>query len=194
MYVNIGQFSTLKEAELYTMKFAYDFADVKPYFGYHPLFEKEEVTIEDIPNVFTWDDVSRPISITCPVLDQKGIEENKKIAERRLLNKQNRENGMEDTRIMVKVLLNVNLGDLGEAIQSHLENEVSVIDGVGNDGTSTYNIDEVDVKVESTGQIEATFYLERESGKFASVDDLRSEIENQLGTNLTVEVPFEIQA
>ena len=192
--IKLGEFANLKEAEIYAIKFAIDFGDVMPFFGYHLLFEKEGLTIEDIPTVFNWDETPRDIKISCPVIDPKVIEANKMMAERRLLNKQNRENGMEDTRIMVKVLLNINLGDLNEAIQSHLENEVAVIDGCGNDGNSTYNVDEVDVKVESTGQIEATFYLERESGKFVSAEDLRSEIENQLGSNLAVEVPFEITA
>jgi hypothetical protein len=188
----VGEFQTLKEAELYAIKFAQGFGDVKPFYGYHPLFEKEDLTIEDIPMVFTWDEGSRPIQIKCPRVDKKVLQESKERAQRRLLEKEARLNGKEDTRIMVKVLLNINLNDLNEALASHLENEVSVIDGVGADGDSTYNVDEVDVKVESTGAIEATFYLERESGKFASADDLRAEIVNQIGANATVEIPIEL--
>ena len=190
--VLLGEFQTLKEAELYAIKFAQSFGDVKSFYGYHPLFEKEDLTIEDIPTVFTWDEGSRPIQIKCPRVDKKVLEESKERAKRRLLEKEARLNGKEDTRIMVKVLLNINLNDLNEALASHLENEVSVIDGVGADGESTYNVDEVDVKVESTGAIEATFYLERESGKFASADDLRAEIVNQIGANATVEIPIEL--
>ena len=190
--VLLGEFQTLKEAELYAIKFAQSFGDVKSFYGYHPLFEKEDLTIEDIPTVFTWDGGSRPIQIKCPRVDKKVLEESKERAKRRLLEKEARLNGKEDTRIMVKVLLNINLNDLNEALASHLENEVSVIDGVGANGDSTYNVDEVDVKVESTGAIEATFYLERESGKFASADELREEIINQIGANSTVEIPLEL--
>lgn len=190
--IKLGEFQKLKDAELYAIKFALDFGNVKPFYGYHPLFEKEGLTIEDIPMVFNWDDSTRPIQIKCPVVDKSVIQENKERAKRRLLEKEARLNGKEDTRIMVKVLLNINLNDLNEALASHLENEVSVIDGVGADGESTYNVDEVDVKVKSTGAIEATFYLERESGKFASADDLRAEIVNQIGANATVEIPIEL--
>ena len=93
---------------------------------------------------------------------------------------------------MVKVLLNVDLNAIQESIQSHLESEVSTVENVGADGDSVYNVDEVDVSVKSTGEIEATFYLERESGKFASADDLRSEIVNQLGSSNSVEIPIEV--
>lgn len=188
----LGEFQTLREAELYTIKFAQSFGDVKSFYGYHPLFEKEDLTIEDIPTVFTWDGGSRPIQIKCPRIDKKILEENKEKAKRRLLEKEARLNGKEDTRIMVKVLLNVDLNAIQESIQSHLESEVSTVENVGADGTSVYNVDEVDVSVKSTGEIEATFYLERESGKFASADDLRGEIVNQLGNNNSVEIPIEV--
>jgi hypothetical protein len=187
--VKLGEFERLQDAELYAIKFALDFGDVKSFYGYHPLFEKENITIEDIPTVFTWDGGSRPIQIKCPTVDKKVIEENKEKAKRRLLSKQN---GEEDTRIMVKVLLNVDLNAIQESIQSHLESEVSTVENVGADGDSVYNVDEVDVLVKSTGEIEATFYLERESGKFASTDDLRSEIVNQLGSSNSVEIPIEV--
>jgi len=194
LIVNIllGEFQTLREAELYAIKFAQSFGDVKSFYGYHPLFEKEDLTIEDIPTVFTWDGGSRPIEIKCPRVDKKILQENKEKAERRLLEKEARLNGKEDTRIMVKVLLNVDLNAIQESIQSHLESEVSTVENVGADGDSVYNVDEVDVSVKSTGEIEATFYLERESGKFASADDLRSEIVNQLGSSNSVEIPIEV--
>ena len=93
---------------------------------------------------------------------------------------------------MVKVLLNVNLSELEESIANYLQDEVDSVDGVGADGDSVYNVDEVQVKVESTGQIEATFYLERESGKFASADELGDSILTQLGERGSVEVPIEV--
>lgn len=189
MNIKLGEFQRLQDAELYTIKFALDFGNVKPFYGYHPLFEKKNITIEDIPSVFTWDDVSRPIQIKCPTVDKKLIEQNKEKVKRRLLSKQN---GEEDTRIMVKVLLNVDLNAIQESIQSHLQNEVSTVENVGADGDSIYNVDDVEVSVKSTGEIEATFYLERESGKFASADDLRSEIVNQLGSSNSVEIPIEV--
>ena len=187
--IKLGEFQRLQDAELYAIKFALDFGDVKPFYGYHPLFEKENITIEDIPSVFTWDDGNRPIQIKCPTVDKKVIEENKEKAKRRLLSKAS---GEEDTRIMVKVLLNVDLNDIQESIQNHLQSELSTIDNVGADGDSVYNVDDVEVLVKSTGEIEATFYLERESGKFASADDLRSEIVNQLGSSNSVEIPIEV--
>jgi hypothetical protein len=88
--------------------------------------------------------------------------------------------------------MNVNLTDLEASIADYLQGEVDSVDGVGADGESVYNVDEVQVKVESTGQIEATFYLERESGKFASADELGDSIMTQLGSHGAVEVPIEM--
>jgi len=191
--ISFGQFEKLNEAQKYAVKIALDFAKTYPRYGAHKLFDNEEVRIDMLPVRFTQgSDEPEAIRIPFIEVDKKAIEENKERAKRRLLEKEARLNGKEDTRIMVKVLLNINLNDLNEALANHLQNEVSVIDGVGADGDSTYNVDEVGVKVESTGAIEATFYLERESGKFASADDLREEIINQIGANSTVEIPLEL--
>ncbi len=189
--IKIGEFEKLQDAELYAIKFALDFGDVAHYFGYHPLFEKEGITIEDIPNVFTWEQVARPIQISCPKVNKKAIEKNIGETKRRLELREKIKNGGEDTRIMVKVLLNVDLGDLGQAISDKLLEEVSTVDGVGANGDSVYNVDDVVVDVKNTGEVEATFYLERESGKFTSADELRENIVNSI-RSIDVELPITV--
>lgn len=189
--IELGEFQGLQDAELFTIKFALAFGNVKPYFGYHPLFEKENITIEDIPSVFNWDDEIVHLQMKCPTVDKKILEQNKEETRRRLELREKIKNGGEDTRIMVKVLLNVDLGDLAEAIQNKLSEEIDQIDAVGADGTSIYNVDDVVVDVKNTGEVEATFYLERESGKFASADELRQSIADSIG-DTEIELPITV--
>jgi hypothetical protein len=87
--------------------------------------------------------------------------------------------------------MNIDLKDLEEVIAEYLRSEISTVDSVGADSESVYNVDDVEVTVESTGAIEATFYLERESGKFASTDDLLDGIVTQLNSS-SVDVPIEV--
>jgi hypothetical protein len=201
--VQVAQFAKLKDAEKYAIKLALEMADIYSTYSYNEIFTKEKnLRIENltlIKQIVTKDDqgtkveyVASDLNIKNIDLDTSSIESKRQ--ERLLRNKQRQERlqGGEDTRIMVKVLMNVNLTDLEASIADYLQGEVDSVDGVGADGESVYNVDEVQVKVESTGQIEATFYLERESGKFASADELGDSIMTQLGSHGAVEVPIEM--
>jgi hypothetical protein len=201
--VQVAQFAKLKDAEKYAIKLAFEMADIYSTYSYNEIFTREEnLRIENltlIKQIITKDDQGSKVEYVASDLNIKNIDldtssiESKRI-ERTLRNKQReaRLQGGEDTRIMVKVLMNVNLTDLEASIADYLQGEVDSVDGVGADGESIYNVDEVQVKVESTGQIEATFYLERESGKFASADELSDSIMTQLGSHGAVEVPIEM--
>ena len=196
----VGQFVKLKEAEKCAIKAAIKMRYVRNAYNYSAVLAERQVRIDEVP-LFTvepdtqtkeyvegkleWD-------LGVPVLDMSGVQSKKQERLDREEKRKARLAGGEDTRIMVKILMNVDLQNLEESIADYLQGEVDTIDGVGADSDSTYNVDEVQVKVESTGQIEATFYLERESGKFAGKDELTDALIDQLGSNGTVEVPIEI--
>jgi len=196
----IGQFAKLKDAEKRAIQAAIKMRYVRSAYNYSKVLTERQVRIDEVP-LFTlipdpqtkeyvegkmeWD-------LDVPVLDMSGVQSKKQEKLDREEKRKVRLAGGEDTRIMVKILMNVDLQNLEESIADYLQGEVDTIDGVGADSDSTYNVDEVTVKVESTGQIEATFYLERESGKFAGKDELTDALMDQLGKNSTVEVPIEI--
>ena len=205
--VLIGQFKKLKDAEKFAIETALKMRDIRDKYSYSPLWKERQLRIEELP-LFTLKDVlvtnergetfkefeqvESDLKITSIVLDMSGVQSKKQEKLDREEKRKVRLAGGEDTRIMVKILMNVDLQNLEESIADYLQGEVDTIDGVGADSDSTYNVDEVQVKVESTGQIEATFYLERESGKFAGKDELTDALMDQLGKNSTVEVPIEI--
>ena len=196
----IGQFAKLKDAEKRAIQVAIKMRSVRSAYNYSKVLVERQVRIDEVP-LFTltvdpqtkeyvegemeWD-------LDVPVLDLSGVQSKKQEKLDREENRKVRLAGGEDTRIMVKILMNVDLQNLEESIADYLQGEVDTIDGVGADSDSTYTVDEVQVKVESTGKIEATFYLERESGKFAGKDELADALMDQLGKNSTVEVPIEI--
>ncbi len=196
-----GQFAKLKDAEKYAVKLAFQMKDIYNCYSYSEVFDRKDFRIEDFTFLKQSIDRNREpvvtyeqtdLHITNIDLDMSNIQKKKEEILARNKRKEARLQGGEDTRIMVKVLLNVNLSELEESIANYLQNEVDSVDGVGANGDSVYNVDEVQVKVESTGQIEATFYLERESGKFASADELGDSILTQLGKHGSVEVPIEL--
>lgn len=197
-----AQFAKLKDAEVYAVKLAFQMKDIYNCYSYSEVFDRTDFRIEEFTLLKQSIDRNREpvvtyeqtdLHITNIDLDMSNIQKKKEEIIARNKQREIRLQGGEDTRIMVKVLLNVNLSELEESIANHLQDEVDTIDGVGADGDSVYNVDEVTVKVESTGQIEATFYLERESGKFASLGELGESILTQIGTNSTVEVPIEVE-
>jgi hypothetical protein len=196
-----GQFAKLKDAEVYAVKLAFQMKDIYNCYSYSEVFDREDFRIEDFTLLKQSIDRNREpvvmyeqtdLHIKNIDLDMSNIQKKKEEIIARNKQREIRLQGGEDTRIMVKVLLNVNLSELEESIANYLQDEVDSVDGVGADGDSVYNVDEVQVKVESTGQIEATFYLERESGKFASADELGDSILTQLGEHGSVEVPIEV--
>ena len=205
--VLVGQFKKLKDAEKFAIETALKMRDIRDKYSYSPLWKERQLRIEELP-LFTlkgvlvtnergetfkeYEQVKSDLEITSIVLDMSGVQSKKQERLDREEKRKARLAGGEDTRIMVKILMNVDLQNLEESIADYLQGEVDTIDGVGADSDSTYNVDEVQVKVESTGQIEATFYLERESGKFAGKDELTDALIDQLGSSGTVEVPIEI--
>lgn len=87
----------------------------------------------------------------------------------------------------------------GQIDMSTLENavyektgEIGSVDGVGADGDSAYNINEVSIKDVGDGKFLVTFDMERESGKFASKDEVAEQIVDLLDTTLEVEVAWEV--
>jgi len=205
--VLVGQFKKLKDAEKFAIETALKMRDIRDKYSYSEVWAERQLRIEELP-LFTLKDVlvtnergetfkefeqvESDLKITSIVLDMSGVQSKKQDKLDKEEKRKVRLAGGEDTRIMVKILMNVDLQNLEESIADYLQGEVDTIDGVGADSDSTYNVDEVTVKVESTGQIEATFYLERESGKFAGKDELTDALMDQLGKNSTVEVPIEI--
>jgi len=205
--VLVGQFNKLKDAEKHAIKIALEMRDIRDMYSYNEVWTERQLRIEELPLFTTkdslvtnergetfkqYEQVESDLKITSIVLDMSGVQSKKQEKLDREEKRKVRLAGGEDTRIMVKILMNVDLQNLEESIADYLQGEVDTIDGVGADSDSTYNVDEVTVKVESTGQIEATFYLERESGKFAGKDELTDALMSQLGTSSTVEVPIEI--
>ena len=196
----IGQFAKLKDAEKRAIQVAIKMRSVRSAYNYSKVLAERQVRIDEVPLfTLTLDPQTKEYvegemewDLDVPVLDLSGVQSKKQEKLDREENRKVRLAGGEDTRIMVKILMNVDLQNLEESIADYLQGEVDTIDGVGADGDSTYNVDEVQVKVESTGKIEATFYLERESGKFAGKDELTDALMEQLGKNSTVEVPIEI--
>ena len=202
--IDMGEFAKLKDAENFALGFAYDYREYGNFFPYDPVFDrlKEEpkysdrIKISEIPVLWKYNRETERyegIKIQVPYneVSKEVLEKTKEETKRRLELREKIKNGGEDTRIMVKVLLNVDLGDLGQAISDKLLEEVSTVDGVGVDGDSVYNVDDVVVDVKNTGEIEATFYLERESGKFTSADELRSEIVNSI-SSIDIDLPIEV--
>jgi hypothetical protein len=191
-FVEVGQFEKLKDAEKFAMKQAFEYKDLDNRYAYHPTLVDDEnkLTIDILP---FFNKKLEPVELSKPhiVVDKQVIEANWELAKLREQRKQERLNGKEDTRVAVKVNMNIDLKDLEEVIAEYLRGEVSTVDGVGADSESVYNVDDVEVTVESTGAIEATFYLERESGKFASTDDLLDGIVTQLNSS-SVDVPIEV--
>jgi hypothetical protein len=196
----VGQFAKLKDAEKRAIQVAVKMRSVRNAYNYSKVLAERQVRIDEVPLfTLTLDPQTKEYvegemewDLDVPVLDLSGVQSKKQEKLDREENRKVRLAGGEDTRIMVKILMNVDLQNLEESIADYLQGEVDTIDGVGADGDSTYNVDEVQVKVESTGKIEATFYLERESGKFAGKDELADALMDQLGKNSTVEVPIEI--
>jgi hypothetical protein len=202
--IDMGKFATLKEAENFALGFAYDYREYGNFFPYDPVFDKlkeeekysDRINISEIPVLWKYNRATQMydgIKIQIPYNDvsQEVLEKRKEETKRRLELRETIKNGGEDTRIMVKILLNVDLGDLGQAISDKLLEEVSTVDGVGADGDSVYNVDDVVVDVKNTGEVEATFYLERESGKFTSADELRSEIVNSI-SSIDIDLPITV--
>jgi len=205
--IDMGKFATLKEAENFALGFAYDYREYGNFFLYdpaNPMFERlkkeqkysDRINISEIPVLWKYNRETKMyngIKIQVPYNDvsKEVLEKRKEETKRRLELREIIKNGGEDTRIMVKILLNVDLGDLGQAISDKLLEEVSTVDGVGADGDSVYNVDDVVVDVKNTGEVEATFYLERESGKFTSADELRSEIVNSI-SSINIDLPIEV--
>ena len=205
--IDMGKFATLKEAENFALGFAYDYREYGNFFLYdpaNPVFDRlkgetkysDRIKISEIPVLWKYNRETKMydgIKIQVPYNDvsEEVLEKTKEETKRRLELREKIKNGGEDTRIMVKVLLNVDLGDLGQAISNKLLEEVSTVDGVGADGDSVYNVDDVVVDVKNTGEVEATFYLERESGKFTSADELREEIVNSI-SSLDVDLPITV--
>lgn len=203
-HIEMGKFAKLKEAENFALSFAYDYRDCGSFFIYDPAFDKlagdknysKKIKISEIPVLWKYNretEMYDGIEIQIPhnEIDEEVLEKEKKETKNRLELREAIKNGGEDTRIMVKVLLNVDLGDLAQAISDKLLEEVSTVDGVGADGDSVYNVDDVVVDVKNTGEVEATFYLERESGKFTSADELRESIVNSI-SSLDVELPITV--
>ena len=205
--IDMGKFATLKEAENFALGFAYDYREYGNFFLYdpaNPVFDRlkgetkysDRIKISEIPVLWKYNRETKMydgIKIQVPYNDvsEEVLEKTKEETKRRLELREKIKNGGEDTRIMVKVLLNVDLGDLGQAISNKLLEEVSTVDGVGADGDSVYNVDDVVVDVKNTGEVEATFYLERESGKFTSADELRSEIVNSI-SSIDIDLPITV--
>jgi hypothetical protein len=202
--IDMGKFATLKEAENFALGFAYDYREYGNFFPYDPVFDKlkeeekysDRINISEIPVLWKYNRATQmydgiKIQIPYNEVSEEVLEKRKEETKRRLELREAIKNGGEDTRIMVKVLLNVDLGDLGQAISDKLLEEVSTVDGVGADGDSVYNVDDVVVDVKNTGEVEATFYLERESGKFTSADELRSEIVNSI-SSIDIDLPITV--
>ena len=205
--IDMGEFAKLKDAENFALGFAYDYREYGNFFLYdpaNPMFEKlkgepkysDRIKISEIPVLWKYNRATQMyegIKIQVPYneVSKEVLEKTKEETKRRLELREKIKNGGEDTRIMVKIRLNVDLGDLGQAISDTLLEEVSTVDGVGADGDSVYNVDDVVVDVKNTGEVEATFYLERESGKFTSADELREEIVNSI-SSLDVDLPITV--
>ena len=205
--IDMGDFAKLKDAENFALGFAYDYREYGNFFLYdpaNPMFERlkgepkyrDRINISEIPVLWKYNRETQQyngIKIQIPhnKISKEALEKTKEETKRRLELREKIKNGGEDTRIMVKVLLNVDLGDLGQAISDKLLEEVSTVDGVGADGDSVYNVDDVVVDVKNTGEVEATFYLERESGKFTSADELREEIVNSI-SSIDIDLPISV--
>ncbi len=205
--IDMGDFAKLKDAENFALGFAYDYREYGDFFLYdpaNPMFERlkgepkygDRINISEIPVLWKYNRETQQyngIKIQIPhnKISKEALEKTKEETKRRLELREKIKNGGEDTRIMVKVLLNVDLGDLGQAISDKLLEEVSTVDGVGADGDSVYNVDDVVVDVKNTGEVEATFYLERESGKFTSADELREEIVNSI-SSIDIDLPISV--
>ncbi len=79
--------------------------------------------------------------------------------------------------------------DIENAILTAIQ-DVGSISGVGADGDSEYSITDVTVaSLDSDGGWYVTVDLERESGKFASSDDLADALVDELDT---IELPIEV--
>jgi hypothetical protein len=75
-----------------------------------------------------------------------------------------------------------------EAIQELIETECSELLNMGEDGNTELSLEDTDVSVTGDG-LEANIYFNRESGKFASTDDVEEEVIRLL-QNQQIEVSF----
>jgi hypothetical protein len=75
-----------------------------------------------------------------------------------------------------------------EKIQELIETECSELLNMGEDGNTELSLEDTDVSVTGDG-LEANIYFNRESGKFASTDDVEEEVIRLL-QNQQIEVSF----
>jgi len=75
-----------------------------------------------------------------------------------------------------------------EKIQELIETECSELLNMGEDGNTELSLEDTDVSVTGDG-LEANIYFNRESGKFASTDDVEEEVIRLL-QNQEIEVSF----
>ncbi len=75
-----------------------------------------------------------------------------------------------------------------EKIQELIETECSELSNMGEDGNTELSLEDTDVSITGDG-LEADIYFNRESGKFASTDDVEEEVIRLL-QNQQIEVSF----
>lgn len=75
-----------------------------------------------------------------------------------------------------------------EKIQELIETECSQLSNMGEDGNTELVLEDTDVSITGDG-LEANIYFNRESGKFASTDDVEDEVIRLL-QNQEIEVSF----
>lgn len=91
----------------------------------------------------------------------------------------------------VTIQVRIDLGTLHSQIEDAV-GDLGEVDGLGPDETSVYTIVSTGVsEMENPGEFEIEFEVERESGKFASKNDIGARLEDMVG-DYEVTVPIEI--